>query len=686
MNFKSDGNIKTKDLNVFFGISFFIFFLLFILLKGFIKNEEISDISFIISCVFSLELIYLLIINQKINHNNIKQIDRVVILTLFIFLFITWNSEILLSYKKTSVFLILHIIFAIFSIIFFRLTSLNENKNYSDFILLIIILTFFLSGFFFQINYSTLDKFLLIFIIMAAFLLKIFIFNKLPKWFDLLFSMMIFIILFKAFILSADKDGFHYSWFLGPMNSISYDYKLLENLPSQYGYLNILIISKISEFLNIENIFTFVIFIFFLFVNFFLIFYFKLINLIKLPVTIITLFLCCLIFGNIGYANLSGSLFIPSSSVFRFLPSLITIIIFSKILEKKFINNFLNIIFSLFLMISLFWSFESFFFTIISLGLFIFSKIIIYTFDLDSKKNFTFNFKNFYFPLLLTTVLLIFIFLLTLKSNFYLFYEHAINSKTSLSKELLNNKVTLVYLYFLMLNFLIVRDTFVIKKTFCHNLLWFGLFSGYSAYFLIRSVDNNFFNILPFIIFITCSMKINSNQIKYLRLYSINIIIFFTIVSSTLSIFENREKFFNYLFSSNFFSVPNFLNKDYLPQKDILDAIHKQPNVPLTLITGKTIHDKNLNLPSFGYGLPILPLEHFNILKIDTKQNLFNNYFQKNNEHLLLCIVDCEFYSAQNESNINSKIFIGKNINIKKILEIDTKNSTESLYILTKNK
>ena len=62
---------------------------------------------------------------------------------------------------------------------------------------------------------------------------------------------------------------------------------------------------------------------------------------------------------------------------------------------------------------------------------------------------------------------------------------------------------------------------------------------------------------------------------------------------------------------------------------------------------------------NFGYGLPILPLEHFNILKLSTKQNLIDEYFSNNKKHLLL-LNFCDFYSLENESNIYNKIFIGK--------------------------
>ena len=121
-----------------------------------------------------------------------------------------------------------------------------------------------------------------------------------------------------------------------------------------------------------------------------------------------------------------------------------------------------------------------------------------------------------------------------------------------------------------------------------------------------------------------------------------------------------------------------------MPDIKILNIIKNYPNTPLTLVSGKTIHSKNLNLPKFGYGLPILPLENFNILRLSTKQNLIDEYFINNKKHLLLCIKNCSFYSFDTDTNIRNKIFIGNKIKFKKIIEVETINSKEILYILSK--
>ena len=117
---------------------------------------------------------------------------------------------------------------------------------------------------------------------------------------------------------------------------------------------------------------------------------------------------------------------------------------------------------------------------------------------------------------------MIIIYLFFKDKNIFLFYEHALNPKTSLSVEITNNKLTLSFMFLLLLGYLIMRDSFINKKIFYHNILWFALFVSYSAYFLVRSVDNNVLNILPLLLFIICMMKINTKQIEILRKTSLS--------------------------------------------------------------------------------------------------------------------------------------------------------------------
>ena len=98
-------------------------------------------------------------------------------------------------------------------------------------------------------------------------------------------------------------------------------------------------------------------------------------------------------------------------------------------------------------------------------------------------------------------------------------------------------------------------------------------------------------------------------------------------------------------------------------QISIQNEINKFENIPLTLISGKFIHKPNSNLFSNGYGLPILPLEHFNILNLKVKKKLMVSFFKINKSHLILCTINCEFYGSDKDYNYYNKIFLGDDIN-----------------------
>jgi len=683
IKFKLDKAIEEKQINLFFVFSFFFIFLSFVISKGFIKDEEFSDKIFLISSVFFIEIIYLFISNKFINFNIKNFRDHIILFIFFLLIFLIWNSESILSYLDIFLFLTFHLCLVIPLIIFINSRFIYNLEEYkSEYFILIGILSFFISGFFYEINYSSTKESLILLFLSLPILTSNFFLKKWNKWIDILISFIVFLSLIKVFLLSSIKDSFHYSWVLGSVNSLNENHNLLDNVVSQYGYFNILIINKLTQFTNIESSSVLVGFIIFLFIIFYVIFLKKILKLVNLSFFIITIFLSFLIFGNIGYTDFAGSMFIPSSSVFRFLPSLLTILLFSKILKFN-TNNLYNIIpFYFSFIISLLWSFESAFFVIFSLTSFFAAKFIFDLFKL--KIEFKIFFLKFKFSIILGIFLLITMYLFFKDKNIFLFYEHALNSKSSLSVEIANNKLTLSFMFLLLLGYLILRDSFVNKKIFYHNILWFALFVGYSAYFLVRSVDSNVLNILPFVLFIICSMKISSKKIEILRKTSLYVIIFSLILSSIFSSIKNKEKLVSTLFSSKLLNTPNFLHNNFLPQSEIINSIKKYQDLPLTLISGDTIHNPNINLPSLGYGLPILPLEQFNVLKVDTKQKLMDNFFEINKNHLILCLFECEFSYSNQDSNIYAKIFLGKNIKFKKIIEINNNNKKEVLYLLSK--
>ena len=684
MSLKLNRILGQNQINKFVVLNFFLFFLSYILSKGFLQNEELSDKIFLILCVVSIEMSYLFFSNKLIDEKTKSITDSLFLLISFIFIYFIWNLEMIRSYLDTTLFLLFHLTLVLPIIFLFKNESFLKSNNLDiQDILLISFLSFGFSGILFQINYTSLSGFFILLTLSILFILLNILFNKSHRWIDIFFSIIVFLIISKIFLLSSSKDAFHYSWFLGPINSISENFKLLDNVVSQYGFLNILFINKLSNFINIDStkVFIFVIICFFLF--FYFLFSLKILKLVKLNYTLITLFLSFLIFGNYGFANLTGAMFIPSSSVFRFLPSLITIILFIDLLnqDKETVSKIILFYFSF--VISLLWSLESLVFVIFPIISFLLIKYF-----LNLTNIIKFNIKktifNSKFSLSLGLILFLLLFIYFKDKNIYLFYEHALFSASSLPKEILNNKMTLTFLFLLLLIYLILRDSLNLPKVFFVNIIWFCLFIAYSAYFMIRSVDNNVLNILPFVIFIICSMIVNSKQIEILRKKILYVIIFFSVISSFYSVINNKDKFYKNFVTLNFYNTPNYLTKNYLPDKAILNKINQYNDVPLTLISGKTLHLPNNYLPSKGYGLPVLPLESFNVLRNSTKQKLMDNYFNRVNKHLILCINNCNFYFSDSDSEINSKIFIGNNIKFQKIEEIQKSQLIETLYLLSK--
>jgi hypothetical protein len=132
----------------------------------------------------------------------------------------------------------------------------------------------------------------------------------------------------------------------------------------------------------------------------------------------------------------------------------------------------------------------------------------------------------------------------------------------------------------------------------------------------------------------------------------------------------------------NFFVTPSYLSENYIPNTIILKKINEYDNLNLTLISGKTIHKPNIYLANKGYGLPILPLESFNILSKKTKQSLMDDYFKNNSKHLVLCLFDCKFYRNNFDDNFHNKIFLGDNLNFKLLSSYQSNDVNEYLYLI----
>ena len=605
----------------------------------------------------------------------------------FFCIFLLWDYN---SYTSSKLFFF--IIYTSVTIIFLTITNkILENKSYNkNNLFTLTIFLFFLNGIFFSIDYLNFKNLLIIFLTYIFYLITIISLKKSEKFFNLILSILFFFIFLKVFILSSDKDSFHYSYVLGSSYSYFAGSELLSEISSQYGYLNILFVKIFSIFTNNRMDYSLILIIIFLLILFFSLFLKKIKKITKLPFFVVVLFAATLIFANTGVENLSGSILIPSSSVFRFLPALITMLFISKFFTSKKNNHLKKNIycFYLFLTIGILWSFESFFFIVFSLLSLVFFVIFFNMLRKNNIKNFynfCINYKFYiYQNIFLSIIFLLIIFFVFRNNQFSFFYEYVINQNSVKSLDILNSRYTLIFISFLLINYLFLRSTLKFDNNyfFYNNLIWFSLFVSFSAYFVVRSIYNNLFSLLPFYIYFTASMRSESIFLEKIRRLFIEVFILVTITAMSLSIYLDKDIFYERLTSSTVLQLPDYEYNNYKPSKELQSILDSYEDVPLTLVTGKTIHNYNNNLSHGGYGLPILPLEQFNIRTKARKTNLMNSFFKKNNRHLILCLNKCFFYNRNTKMKNMESIFLPLEVNVKKIF-FNLK-TIETLYLIKK--
>ena len=683
-NLKFD-NLKIEQVNIFFILSTFLATISYFLIKAFFSNGEFSDNIFVILIPAICEVSLVLILFSNNKYFLKKNSDFFLLGFSFFVISLMWDYN-FYNYTKLLNFVFFNLLTLSFFIISNKILinkSFNKNELFALFIFLLIF-----NGLFFRIDYLSTKNFFIILLINSLYILSFISLKKIGKYGNLIFSLFIFLIFLKVFILSSHKDSFHYSFVLGPSYSSFAGNELLSEVVSQYGYLNILFIKFFSIFTDQRMDYSLVLIITFLFILFFILF----LNIVKkttnYPTAILVLFTATVMFANIGIENLAGSILIPSASVFRFFPALIVMLFMSKIILFKDQNHLKKNIylFYFFLIIGALWSFESFFFIFFSL----LSLLLFFIFFIILKKdkiltdlytNYKFCFYQFVFLFLIFLFIIFFVF----KDNqLIFFYEYIVNGNSIKSVDILNSRYTLLFISFLLINYLFLRSALKIKslKFFYNNLIWFSLFVSFSAYYVTRSVYNNLFALLPFYIYFILSMKSQFVILEKIKKLFVTAFILMSITSVVLSIYTNKEIFYKKLTSSTFLNIPKYENNSYKPSQELQLVLDNYKGIPVTLVTGKTIHNFNNNLSHGGYGLPILPLEQFNLLPVERKIYLMNIFFKKNNKHLIICLNKCAFYNENTKMKSWDNVFVPLDFKFKKY--IINSNDNEILYLFEK--
>ena len=209
-------DISINKFNSFIILSIFSSTLVYLILKGFVSNTELSDYIFSFSLLLFFEINYLFLINSKVKIDFNNKINFILYSLYFVLSFYLWIEWFNSSFYLISYFF-LQIIIGIF-LFYSHSYKTKDEKNYS-LLLVFIIFSFLLSPLFYQLENGNYLDFIIILLLFFIYFLLAACLEKINFYVQLFLSLLIFYIVFKVFILSGLKDSFHYSYFLGPVYS-----------------------------------------------------------------------------------------------------------------------------------------------------------------------------------------------------------------------------------------------------------------------------------------------------------------------------------------------------------------------------------------------------------------------------------------------------------------------------------
>ena len=672
--------LNLEKINLYFIFSFFFITLSYFITKALLGTGELSDNFFVISIPIFCEISLFFILAN--NYENIlkNKIDYLSFLLCSITILLLWDNN---SYIYNNIFSFILFNFLTLLVVVFLHKVSDKNE-----ILILFLFLFILNGLFIKIDYLDSENIFYFIIIYLFYFISLKLKFKYNKILNIILSSFFLIILLKVFILSSEKDSFHYSYIIGSGYSTLFGHKLMNEVVSQYGYVNIILVDFISNFTKNRIDISLVSIIILLLITFFFLLLNKIKKITNHPIFITSIFAGIVLFSNLGIQELTGSILIPSSSVFRFLPAIIVMLFLSKIIFFKNSNNLTKNIylFYFFLIVGSLWSFESFFFIFFSLFILLF--FFIFFLLIEKNKILQYIYSNYQFiclqVIILFIIFLFFIFFIFQNSQIIFFYEYVLNNKSIKSVDIFSSRYVLIFIFFLMIKYLFIRSSFKFEnfKYFFNNLIWFTLFVSFSAYYVTRSVYTNLFALFPFYIYFLSCMRSEYEAVRRIRKFFFDIFILISITTFFLSCYINKDIFYKNLLSSTYLNLPQYEYNNYKPSLELQSILSKYKDTPVTLYTGNTVHNYNDNLFKGGYGLPILPLEQFNILSNSRKIELMDIFFKKYDQHLVICLKECLFYSEVNKMQSWSSIFVPEKYKIVEI-RVESKDN-EIMYLIIK--
>jgi hypothetical protein len=463
--------------------------------------------------------------------------------------------------------------------------------------------------------------------------------------FDIVIILFFLFFSFRTDSLFIGDSWAHWSYFVGPIETIRQGGLLLYDTPSQYGFLSILIPSILPFLDSWESLFIFQGILLFLiaFISYFLIR-----SIFSSKFSRLWSFILVSSFLYFSTSNSISPTCIPSGSVIRFFcVYLLIFYFFFNFVFKKKINENIGILLWVF---GCLWSIES---AIYSSATFL--PAFLYASFIDAFKKNSFLVKLFIYKI--AKILLFFSSFLIIIVIFYLYKVHdfpdiisyfdyalaySVGGVGALPIEKISPVWILVCIYSFLLSsfFLLYLKSRILPSLPLVISLFFG-FCSIASYYVVRSTPWNITVLIPeisIIVIILYSILKRENLDKFCICLKVFLIHFFSVMILSNTVL--KSEFYNFLNSnqSNFFSISKKLPKVDESLNSLLIEANITKNDPIVYIDGNYSRPfssrwkSNDNTEIFQKlsWLP-RPISMLDSLSIDRQKTYINRYIRRTN-------------------------------------------------------
>ncbi len=451
------------------------------------------------------------------------------------------------------------------------------------------------------------------------------------RWFEwgLLSLLIALFVSFTLFIAPGPSFSHHWSYYTGPAELVRMGGWLLHDVPSQYGFFNILLLAFLPGETSFRNLYFIQIFLYLISAILFFIFWVRVFNSktgrsLGIPTICAILYFCC------GWAeDLEGPTQYPSVGPFRFLFAellLFVVFLLEKNLEKnqenrsdlgKFLKTLL-ISGNLIWLIGVFWSFES----AIYCSLTWFPSYFILLWKMRNRSKFIPSnwilFPVYTFFLTLIGIGFVYKFSLGTWPDWYAYLEFPLTYARGFGSIPVNPRGVLWY----MVLFLSAMLSLCNNSTNGALLSCFFLFWSTSSYYTARSHENNILNLLP--IYLLCALcaaatlrkKWDRNASVFWSMSLPAIVVPVSLIFANPILKSKIMERYNTIASKEFLSAP--LNR-FLPVPPIalrlLETSGYKQSDPIVWINSYLLIFQNNDGPHIQkFWLPFAPQPQFSIL------------------------------------------------------------------------